>query len=371
MEEIPVIDLKKQYGSIRAELDDAISRVLSKGSFILGAEVTAFEKEFAEYCEVSHAVGVASGTEALQLALMACGVGENDEVLIPAHTAVATISAVEASGANPILVDVDPARYTLDPNLLAEKITPRTRAVVPVHLYGCPVDMNPIVQFAREHNLFVVEDCSQAHGALYQGRKVGAWGDVAAFSFYPTKNLGAFGDGGAVVTSDEVLAEMARLLRQYGWKEHYISSIKGINSRLDELQAGILRVKLQHLNQWNARRIQLAGLYHDLLSGTELILPVQPKSSSHVFHQYVIRCSRRDELKEYLSGRGIHTLVHYPVPIHFQPAYANLGWAVGSLPNSEQAAREVLSLPMYPELTEEKISLVCRAIMDFLVGGKL
>jgi dTDP-4-amino-4,6-dideoxygalactose transaminase len=370
MEEIPVIDLKKQYESIRAELVDAISRVLSKGAFILGAEVVAFEKEFAEYCEASHAVGVASGTEALQLALMACGVGENDEVLIPAHTAVATISAVEASGAYPILVDIDPARYTLDPNLLFQKITPRTRAVIPVHLYGCPVDMNPLVQFAREHNLFVVEDCSQAHGAWYQGRKVGAWGNIAAFSFYPTKNLGAFGDGGVVITSNPVLAEKVRLLRQYGWKEHYISSIKGINSRLDELQAGILRVKLRHLNRWNARRIQLAGLYHALLSGTELILPVQPKDSSHVFHQYVIRHSRRDELREYLRGRGIHTLVHYPVPIHFQPAYANLGWAVGSLPNSEQAAREVLSLPIYPELTEEKISLVCRAIMDFIVEGK-
>ncbi len=370
MEEIPVIDLKKQYESIRTELDDAISCVFAKGAFILGSEVAAFEKEFAEYCEVSHAVGVASGTEALQLALMACGVGKNDEVLVPAHNAVATISAVEASGAVPILVDIDPARYTLDPNLLAQKITPRTRAVIPVHLYGCPVNMNPIIQFAREKKLFVVEDCSQAHGALYQGRKVGAWGDVAAFSFYPTKNLGAFGDGGAVVTSDPSLAEKVRLLRQYGWKEHYISSIKGINSRLDELQAGILRVKLRHLDRWNARRIQLAGLYHDLLSDTELILPVRPKESSHVFHQYVIRHSRRDELKEYLKGRGIHTLVHYPVPIHLQPAYENFGCIVGSLPNSEQVAREVLSLPIYPELPEEKIGLICRAIMDFLVDGK-
>jgi dTDP-4-amino-4,6-dideoxygalactose transaminase len=313
----------------------------------LGAEVAAFEKEFAEYCEVSHAVGAASGAEALQLALMACGVGENDEALIPAHTAVATVSAVEASGAIPILMDIDPARYTLDPNLLAQKITPRTRAVIPVHLYGCPVDMNPIVQFAREKKTI---RC----GRLFAG----AWGDVAAFSFYPAKNLGAYGDGGgAVVTSDAALAEKARLLRQYGWKEHYISSIKGINSRLDELQAGILRVKLRHLNQWNARRIRLAGLYHDLLSGTELILPVQPKDSSHVFHQYVIRHSRRDELKEYLRGRGIHTLAHYPVPIHLQPAHENFGCMVGSL-------------PIYPELPEGKIGLICRAIMDFLAGEK-
>ena len=309
---------------------------------------------------------MASGTESLQLALLACGIGGNDEVIAPAHTAVATVSAIEATGARPILVDIDLARYALDPNLLHRIITPRSGAIVPVHLYGCPVDMNPVLQFARQKKLLIVEDCSQAHGALYQDRKVGSWGDIAAFSFYPTKNLGAFGDGGAVVTSNSVLSEKVRLLRQYGWREHYISSIKGINSRLDELQAGILRVKLQHLDKWNARRKQLASLYYELLSNTELILPVQPENSKHVFHQFVIRHPQRDALKEYLKGRGIRTLVHYPVPIHLQPAYADLGYSEGSFPNTELASREVLSLPLYPELTEEKVGLVCQGVIDFL-----
>jgi len=369
MQEIPVIDLKKQYESIRSEVDDAVSRVLAEGSFILGAEVEAFEREFAEYCGVSHSIGVASGTEALQLALMACGIGENDEVIAPAHTAVATVAAIEATGALPILADIDLARYSMDPNLIAYKVTPRTRAILPVHLYGCPTDMNPILQFARQRNLFVVEDCSQAHGALYLGRKVGSWGDIAAFSFYPTKNLGAFGDGGAVVTRDPALAEKVRLLRQYGWKERYVSSIKGINSRLDELQAGILRIKLRHLDDWNARRRQLASLYYKLLPNMELILPAQPEDARHVFHQFVIRCPQRDALREYLKKRGIHTLVHYPVPIHLQPAYADLGCPAGSLPATELASHEVLSLPLYPELTEETITLISQVITDFLVKG--
>lgn len=363
MEEIPVIDLKKQYQSIRPELDAVFARVLEKGSFILGSEVSAFEKEFAEYCGVAHAIGVASGTEALQLALMACEVGETDEVAVPAHTAVATVSAVEAGGARPLLVDIDLANYTLAPSLLHRILTPRTRAIIPVHLYGCPVDMDPVLQFARENHLFVIEDCSQAHGASYHGRKVGTWGDIAAFSFYPTKNLGAFGDGGAVVTNNPVLAEKVRLLRQYGWSEHYISSIRGINSRLDELQAGILRVKLRHLDAWNARRRQLADLYRELLSGTDLVLPAQ--NTGHVYYQFVIRHPRRDALREYLKDRGIHTLVHYPVPIHLQPAYTDLGYPSGSLPMTERTSREVLSLPIYPELTEEMVRLVCQAILDF------
>ena len=363
MEEIPVIDLKKQYQSIRPELDAVFARVLEKGSFILGSEVSAFEKEFAEYCGVAHAIGVASGTEALQLALMACEVGENDEVAVPAHTAVATVSAVEAGGARPLLVDIDLANYTLAPSLLHRILTPRTRAIIPVHLYGCPVDMDPVLQFARENHLFVIEDCSQAHGASYHSRKVGVWGDIAAFSFYPTKNLGAFGDGGAVVTNNPVLAEKVQLLRQYGWREHYISSIRGINSRLDELQAGILRVKLRHLDAWNARRRQLADLYRELLSGIDLVLPAQ--NAGHVYHQFVIRHPRRDALREYLKERGIHTLVHYPVPVHLQPAYADLGYPAGSLPMTERASREVLSLPIYPELTKEMVGLVCQAILDF------
>lgn len=365
MEEIPVIDLNKQYLSIRGELDGVLSRIFAKGSFILGEEVAAFEREFAEYCGVSHAVGVASGTEALQLALMACGNGKNDEVIVPAHTAVATVSAVEASGARPILVDIDPVRLTLDPALFSQAISPQTRAVIPVHLYGCPVDMDPVLQIAREKNVLVVEDCSQAHGALYRNRKAGAWGDIAAFSFYPTKNLGAFGDGGAVVTSNRGLAEKVRLLRQYGWREHYVSSVRGMNSRLDELQAGVLRVKLKHLDKWNLRRRQLADLYFERLKKTDLILPAQPDDSNHVFHQFVVRHPRRDALMRFLRGRGIHSLIHYPVPIHLQPAYADLGYVSGSLPNTEAASREVLSLPIYPELSEEKVHKICEAVIDF------
>jgi dTDP-4-amino-4,6-dideoxygalactose transaminase len=226
--------------------------------------------------------------------------------------------------------------------------------------------MNPVIQFAREKNLFVVEDCSQAHGALYEGHKVGSLGDIAAFSFYPTKNLGAFGDGGAVVTDNAELAEKVRLLRQYGWKEHYISSVKGINSRLDELQAAILRVKLRHLDEWNSQRRDLANLYFEWLSDTELVLPAFPENSSHVFHQFVVRHSRRDALKEHLKRQGIHSLIHYPMPIHLQPAYEELGYSAGSLPNAERASREVLSLPLYPELTEEKIKRVCQNVIDFL-----
>lgn len=365
MEEIPAIDLKRQYQSIRQEIDEAYARVMSAGNFILGAEVEAFENEFAEYCGVSFAIGVASGTEALQLALMACGVGEKATVLTTAHTAVATVGAIEGSGAHPKVLDIDLSRYTLDPGLLEQSITDETCAIVPVHLYGCPAQMQPILNFAQDKNLFVIEDGSQAHGASYRGHKVGSLGDVAAFSFYPTKNLGAFGDGGAVVTNDPAIAERVRLLRQYGWKEHYVSSVKGINSRLDELQAAILRVKLRHLDHWNQRRNQLADLYFELLSETELVLPLRPQDGEHVFHQFVIRHPRRDDLREHLLSKGIRTLVHYPVPIHLQPAYKNLKLDSGDLPFTEQAAREVLSLPMYPELTEGEVRRVAEAIRSF------
>jgi dTDP-4-amino-4,6-dideoxygalactose transaminase len=366
MEEIPVIDLKKQYESIRADVDESIARVLAKGSYILGEEVGAFEKEFAGYCGAAHCAGVASGTEALRLALLACGIGENDEVIAPAHTAVATVAAIEATGACAVFVDIDLVRFCLDPKLIARHLTSRTRAILPVHLYGCPADMDPILQVARENDLLVVEDGSQAHGAVYDGRKAGSLGDIAAFSFYPTKNLGAFGDGGAVVTDNPALAEKVRLLRQYGWKERYVSLVRGMNSRLDELQAAVLRVKLRHLDEWNARRRELAHLYIELLSGTDLILPTVPEGSEHVFHQFVIRHPRRDDLREYLKEAGIHTLVHYPVPIHLQPAYADLGYSEGSLPNTELAAREVLSLPLYPEMTEDSVRRVSRRILEFL-----
>ncbi len=365
MNDIPVVDLKAQYQSIHAEIDAAVARILRGGAFILGDELSAFEDEFASYCGVSSALGVGSGTDALQLALRACEVGPGDEVILPSHTSVATIVAVELTGAKPILVDIDPRLYTLDPDQILPAVTSRTRAIIPVHLYGQPADMTPILQLARRGGFFVIEDCAQAHGAMLQGRRVGAWGDLAAFSFYPTKNLGAYGDGGMVVTKDKTLAERVRLLRQYGWESRYVSVVKGLNSRLDEIQAAILRVKLRHLDRWNEKRIKLAHLYDEQLSGTELTLPVSPSGSRHVYHQYVVRHPQRDFLRTFLRQRGIQSLIHYPVPIHLQPAYLGLGYPPGSLPFSELAAREVLSLPMYPEMTEAMVFKISETVRDF------
>ncbi|MBC7227095.1 MAG: DegT/DnrJ/EryC1/StrS family aminotransferase [Thermoflexales bacterium] len=367
---IPPFDLTRQYAGLKEEIDAAIARVLARGRFILGEEVAAFEEEFAAACGVAHAVGVASGTDALYLALRACGIGPGDKVITVSHTAVATVAAVELAGARPVLVDVDPRRYTMDPAKVEERITPRTRAVLPVHLYGCPADLAPLLEIARRHGLFLIEDCAQAHGARYRGRPVGSWGDVAAFSFYPTKNLGAFGDGGAVVTNDPALAERVRLLREYGWAQRYVSHIRGTNSRLDELQAAVLRVKLRHLESWNERRRQIAALYAEYLTelaGQGLVLPGEPEDSWHVYHLYVVRHPRRDALQAFLRERGIGTLVHYPVPVHLQPAYADLGYPAGSLPVSETLAREVLSLPMYPELTDEEVRQVAEAVRTALM----
>lgn len=366
MKQIPAIDLKKQYESIHLEVDAAISKVLQAGSFILGEEVASFEMEFAEYLGVAHAVGVGSGTDALQLALLACNIGPSDEVIAPSHTAVATISAIEATGAKPVFVDIDLQRYAINPQKIEYALTSHTRAIIPVHIYGCPADLEPILGLARLKNLYVIEDCAQAHGALYKGKKVGSWGDMAAFSFYPTKNLGAFGDGGAVVTNNNTLAEKVRLLRQYGWKERYLSSIKGMNSRLDEIQAAILRVKLKYLDQWNKRRKVLADIYQNTLSNTDMILPFSPPDCEHVFHQFAVRHPQRDNLQAFLKKHYIHTLIHYPIPVHLQPAYKNLGYSSGDLPNTELACKEILSLPLYPELTEENIKTVAAAIIDFL-----
>jgi dTDP-4-amino-4,6-dideoxygalactose transaminase len=363
------VDLKKQYASIKDEIDAAVTQVFEGGRYILGEQVAAFEDEFASRCGVAHAVGVGSGTAALHLALAACGVGAGDEVVTVPHTAVATVVAIELAGARPVLVDIDPTRYTLDPERLEAAITARTRAVIPVHLYGCPADLDPIVEIARRHNLFVVEDCAQAHGAAYRGRPVGSWGHVAAFSFYPTKNLGACGDGGMVVTDDAELAERVRLLRQYGWRERYVSSsiggVHGLNSRLDELQAAILRVKLRHLGEWNERRRRLARLYSERLAGSGVTLPCEPENTVHVYHLYVVRHPRRDALRAFLREQDVGSLIHYPVPVHLQPAYRGLGYEAGALPAAEAAAREVLSLPLYPELREEEVATVADGVVAF------
>lgn len=362
---IPQSNPKAAYESYRAEIDAAIRRVLDSGWYILGSEVEAFERGLAEYCGVPHAIGVGSGTEALHLALKALDIQCGDEVITVSHTAVATVSAIEMAGARPVLVDVHPQSYTLDPAALESALTARTRAIIPVHLYGQAADLAPILEIARRRGIRVIEDCAQAHGALYQGRRTGSWGDLGCFSFYPTKNLGAIGDGGMIVTQDPELAERVRLLRQYGWRERYQSSIPGWNSRLDELQAAILRIKLAHLDEDNARRRRWAALYGELLHAGPVALPAELPYGRHVYHLYVVRSRRRDELKRFLAGRGIQTAIHYPVPIHLQPAYRNLGYPPGSLPVTEQLAQEILSLPMYPELTQGEIEAVAEGIRAF------
>jgi dTDP-4-amino-4,6-dideoxygalactose transaminase len=365
---IPALDLKAQYASIREEVDAAIAAVLASGMFVLGEAVQRFEADFADYCGVAQAVGVNSGTAAIQLALLACGIGRGDEVITVSHTSVATVAAIELTGARPVLVDIDPRRYSLDPGQVESAITPRTRAILPVHLYGCPADLAPLLETARARGLRLIEDCAQAHGASYHGRRTGSWGDLAAFSFYPTKNLGAYGDGGAVLTGDPELAERLRLLRQYGWKERNVSSLKGLNTRLDDLQAAVLGAKLRHLDAWNARRRDLARRYTELLAGSGLVLPVEPEGTWHVYHQYVIRCTARNRLQSFLKARGIASAIHYPLPVHLQPAYADLGCKPGDLPASEAAAREVLSLPLYPEMTDEAVESVAGAVLEFLRG---
>ncbi|MBI3959609.1 MAG: DegT/DnrJ/EryC1/StrS family aminotransferase [Chloroflexi bacterium] len=358
---IPVVDLRAEYVAVKAEIDGALQRVLESGWYILGQEVAAFEAEFAAWCGVFQAVGVGNGTDALHIALRACGVGAGDEVITVAHTAVATAAAIVLSGATPVFVDIDPTTYTLDPAQLAAAITPRTKAVVPVHLYGHPADLDGIFPIARDAGLRVIEDCAQAHGAEWQGQRAGSFGDLACFSFYPTKNLGALGDGGAVVSNDPALLERVRLLREYGWppQNRYVSEIEGVNSRLDEMQAAILRVKLAHLDGWNAHRRALAAVYAAGLPDS-VIKPVEQPGCRHVYHLYVIRSAERDSLREKLRAVGVATGIHYPLPIHRQTAYRHLSPV--TLPVTEQAAGEILSLPMHSTLTVEQIEQVCAAI---------
>lgn len=362
---IPQANPKAQYLAHKDEIDAAIARVLASGRYILGQECAAFERELAEYIGVRFAIGVGSGTEALHLALAACGLGPGDEVIAPAQTAVASVAAIELTGATPVLVDIDPLSFNLDPNRLEAAITPRTRAVIPVHLYGQAADLEPILSIARRHGLRVIEDCAQAIGATYRGRRVGSWGDVAAFSFYPTKNLGAIGDGGLVATSDPALAERAGLLRQYGWRARYISDMAGWNTRLDELQAAILRVKLRHLEADTAVRRKWVAFYDEQLAGGPVRLPQEMAYGRHVYHLYAVRHPRRDELQAHLGRLGVGTLIHYPAPIHLQPAYLGRLGQAGSFPEAERAAREVLSLPLYPELTQEQARAVVEAVRSF------
>jgi dTDP-4-amino-4,6-dideoxygalactose transaminase len=363
---IPLGDLRREYARIRSGIDAAVARVLQRGWFILGEEGEAFEAEWAAYCGVSHAVGVGNGTDAIQLALRAAGIGPGDEVVVPALTAAFTALAVSMVGATPVFADVDPDSLTLAPAAFEAAIRPSTAAVIPVHLYGCPAEMESIVQIARKHNLLVLEDAAQAHGARYRGRRAGGLGDVAAFSFYPTKNLGAYGDAGALVTDDPALAEKARMLRHGGQRRTYEHEFLGVNSRLDEIQAAILRAKLQHLDAWSERRRSLAACYSAGLRDTaELALPITPDGAEHVFHLYVVRTGLRDALRDYLAGTGITTGVHYPRGVHLQPAYASLGIKEGAFPNAEAAAREILSLPIFPQLSYFEVDQVVRMVRIF------
>jgi len=360
----------EQYRSRKIEIDAAISKVLERGRYILGEEVKAFEDEFAAYTGSAYAIGVGSGTEALHIALVAAGIGAGDEVITVSHTAVATVSAIELSGAKPVLVDIEPGYLTLDPATLESALTPKTKAVIPVHIYGGVADLDPIIKFAKEHKLLVIEDCAQAHGVRYRDKRVGSIGDLGCFSFYPTKNLGAIGDGGMIVTNDPRLAGNARLLREYGWAERYISSSRGWNSRLDELQAAILRVKLKYLDEDNQRRVALAEYYSEQLSDLPLELPVSRSGASHVYHLYVIQTKSRDKLLARLKLDQIGVSIHYPVPIHKQPAYQDRLADGGALKVTEEAVTRILSLPMYPELTEKEIDLVVQAIRSFYKGAK-
>lgn len=358
-------DPRAGYLARKSELDAAIAQVLESGRYILGENVTAFEREFSDYTGIKHAVSVGSGTEALHVALRACGVGPGDEVVTVSHTAVATVAAIELAGARPVLVDIESRYFGLDPGQLQSALSGRTKAIIPVHLYGHPADMEPIWRVARNRGIRVIEDCAQAHGARYAEHHVGARSDMAAFSFYPTKNLGALGDGGLVATNDPDLAERARLLREYGWQERYVSSVAGWNSRLDEIQAAVLRVKLRHLDEDNAARARLAGVYQTLLSTSAVSLPSERAGSRHVYHLFVVRARDRDGLQTHLASQGIRALVHYPVPVHLQPAYRERLNGAATLHETEVAAREVLSLPLYPELAEASVRRVAEVVAGY------
>jgi dTDP-4-amino-4,6-dideoxygalactose transaminase len=361
---IEFVDLHAQYQTIKTDVDAAISKVLHRGDFILGEDVRLFEQEFAAFCQAQHCVSLASGTDALHLALRACGIGPGDEVITCTHTFIATVLAIHQAGAKPVLVDCLPGLYTIDVSQIERVLTPRTKAILPVHLYGQPADMDPIVALARKHNLVVVEDACQAHGAEYKGRRCGTLGDVAAFSFYPGKNLGAYGDGGAVVTNRKDLADQVWLLRNYGQRVKYEHTCKGFNSRLDTVQAAVLRVKLRHLESWNNARRQAAEAYDKLLAGSRIVIPQVAGYSRPVYHLYVVQTSDRPSLQAALDARNIAHGIHYPVPVHLQPAYADLGLRAGSFPVAESVAGRIISLPMFPELTAaqiERVVSVCRA----------
>jgi dTDP-4-amino-4,6-dideoxygalactose transaminase len=360
---IPFLDLKAAYLELKDEIDAAIARVCSSGWYILGEEVEAFEQEYAEYCEAKHCVGVGNGLDALVLALRALDVVPGDEVIVPSNTYIATWLAVSQVGAAPVPVEPDPATYNIDPSNIEAAITPRTKAILPVHLYGCPADLDPILEIARRHSLKVVEDAAQVHGARYKGKRIGAHADAVCWSFYPGKNLGALGDGGAVTTDDEVVADRVRLLGNYGSREKYVNLEKGMNSRLDPIQAAVLRVKLKALDGWNERRRALAASYDAGLASSGLGLLQVPEWAEPVWHLYIVRSTERDALQSRFTEAGISTLIHYPIPPHMQAAYAGLGIAPEALPLAQKLAGEMLSLPIGPHLSPTEPPAIARTVM--------
>lgn len=365
---------KSNYLAHKNEIDSAIHHVLDRGWYILGEEVNAFEHEFSEFLGINHTIGVGSGTDAISLALRVCGIGPGDAVITVSHTAVGTVAAICLVGTTPILIDIDPVTYNMDANILEDTVKKfdsgtsinkigRVKAIIPVHLYGYPADMTSIIEIANRYNLYVVEDCAQSHGARINGRTVGTFGHLAAFSFYPTKNLGTLGDGGALVTDDPKMEERASMLRQYGWREKFISEEPGMNSRLDEIQAAILRVKLRYLVNENIRRCEIANIYNDSLKSTPLVIPQVQSGMGHVYYQYVVRTERRDDLRNFLNSRSVETSIHYPMPVHSQPGYRDrVVVGPSGLKNSELVSTEVISLPIHPQMTDEDVQYICTMI---------
>jgi dTDP-4-amino-4,6-dideoxygalactose transaminase len=360
---IPFLDLKAQYASIKAEIDAAVFQTLESSQFVLGEEVAALEREFADYCDARHGIAVNSGTSALHVALLAAGVGPGDEVITVPFTFIATVAAIGYTGARPVLVDIEPSSFTMDVTQIEGAITSRTRAIVPVHLYGQMTDMDAIIAIARRHDLTVIEDACQAHGAEYKGRRAGSIGVSGCFSFYPGKNLGAYGEGGMVVTSNDDHARIMRMLRDWGQSQRYHHTLKGFNYRMDGMQGAILRVKLRHLEEWNETRRARAQLYTQLLAqSTQVTLPIEAGDRRHVYHIYAVRSRDRDRLQRQLQAEGIQSGIHYPIPVHLQPAHADLGYSEGAFPASEAAAREVLSLPVFPEMSAKDVRNVVAAV---------
>ncbi len=365
---VPYFDLKKQFASLRDEIREALDRVCCNASFILGEEVSEFEKEFAAYCEVKYCVALNSGTSALHLALLALGVKSGDEVITTSNTFIATAEAICYTGAKPVFADIDPKTGNLDPVLIERVITGRTKAILPVHLYGRPADMDAILGMARKHSLAVIEDACQAHGARYRGRRVGSIGHAATFSFYPSKNLSAYGEGGAITTNDAAIAELVRSLRNHGQSGPYTHERIGYNYRMDGFQGAVLRVKLKRLEQWNARRKEIAALYRSVWKGVNVEIPSDDPRDERVYHLFVVYVERRDAVRAALEARGVHTAIHYPRPVHLQPAFAALGFGPGSFPHAERACERILSMPFFPEMTDEQVQYAAQQLAD-VVGG--